>query len=87
MKKMVDGVLMDMDATEIQQHEAVALEHEAMKSSAVRAQRNALLTETDWRFRSDLSPSQEWIDYCQALRDVPMQPGFPNEVIWPQKPE
>ena len=36
----------------------------------VRAQRNSLLAETDWRFRSDLNPSQVWIDYCQALRDI-----------------
>ena len=32
--------------------------------------RNQLLAETDWRFRSDLTPSQEWIDYCQELRDI-----------------
>jgi hypothetical protein len=43
-------------------------------------------TETDWRFRSDLSPSQEWIDYCQALRDIPQQEGFPFDVQWPISP-
>ena len=53
----------------------------------VRQQRNALLAETDWRFRSDLTPSQEWIDYCQALRDIPQQAGFPDNVTWPKKPE
>lgn len=28
-----------------------------------------------------------WADYRQALRDVPQQPGFPRNVIWPTKPE
>ena len=37
----------------------------------LRQQRNQLLAATDWRFRSDLTPSQAWIDYCQALRDLP----------------
>lgn len=36
----------------------------------VREQRNAKLALTDWRFRSDLTPSQEWINYCQELRDL-----------------
>lgn len=55
-------------------------------SASVRAKRDALLAETDWRFRSDLTASQEWIEYCQALRDVPAQEGFPTNVTWPTKP-
>ena len=57
-------------------------------------ERNRLLQETDWRFRSDLTPSQEWIDYCQALRDLPStsspeldDQGNLTNVIWPTKPE
>ena len=30
---------------------------------------------------------QEWIDYRQALLDIPEQEGFPTNVIWPMKPE
>ena len=37
----------------------------------LREERNRRITLTDWRFRSDLSPSQEWKDYCIALRDLP----------------
>lgn len=50
--------------------------------------RNNLLQETDWRFRSDQTPSQEWIDYCQALRDITdtFDP-FIEDIIWPTKPE
>lgn len=53
----------------------------------VRSIRDRMLAATDWRFRSDMNPSQAWIDYCQALRDVPQQDGFPENVVWPQKPE
>lgn len=57
------------------------------KSDQVRMERNRLLSATDWRFRSDLTPSQEWKDYCQALRDISSQPEFPFEVTWPTAPE
>jgi hypothetical protein len=56
------------------------------KESDIRNERTRLLAETDWRFRSDMNPSQEWIDYCQALRDVPSQAGFPWDVQWPVAP-
>ena len=52
----------------------------------LRAERNRRLAQTDWRFRSDLTPSQAWIDYCQALRDVPTQEGFPWQINWPSQP-
>lgn len=57
------------------------------KAVNVRKIRDQKLAETDWRFRSDMTPSQEWKDYCQALRDVPSQDGFPWNVTWPTKPE
>lgn len=56
-------------------------------ANTVRADRNQRLADTDWRFRSDMTPSQAWKDYCQALRDVPAQAGFPHNVTWPTKPE
>jgi len=59
----------------------------------LRQQRNQLLQQTDWRFRSDLTPSQEWIDYCQALRDLPAnsepqldENGNLTNVNWPVPP-
>jgi len=56
------------------------------KAIEVRAERDAKLSETDWRFRSDMTPSQAWKDYCQSLRDVPSQAGFPWTVTWPDAP-
>ena len=57
-----------------------------VNEDTIRAQRDTLLAATDWRFRVDMTPSQEWIDYCQALRDIPQQAGFPESVVWPIKP-
>jgi len=36
-----------------------------------RKHRNKELSRSDWRFMSDQTPSQEWIDYRQFLRDLP----------------
>lgn len=55
-------------------------------SEGIRQERNRRLAETDWRFRSDLTPSQEWVDYCQALRDITNQDNFPQDVVWPTQP-
>jgi hypothetical protein len=71
--------VVDMDA------DAIA-SIDANQAKSVRDERNRRLSETDWRFRSDMSPSQAWIDYCQALRDLPSQTGFPWEVTWPVEP-
>jgi len=60
---------------------------DAEQAKSVRASRDTKLSETDWRFRSDMTPSQEWKDYCQALRDVPTQAGFPWTIVWPTQPE
>ena len=59
----------------------------------LRIERDRLIQQTDWRFRSDLTPSQEWIDYCQALRDLPAnsepqldENGNLTNVNWPVPP-
>jgi len=54
----------------------------------VRDQRDALLAACDWTQVSDAPVDQSaWADYRQALRDLPQQQGFPNEVNWPASPE
>ena len=35
----------------------------------------------------DDTTRQRWLDYRQALRDIPQQKGFPFDVVWPEKPE
>jgi hypothetical protein len=55
--------------------------------TAVRNQRERLLSATDWMALSDNTMTPEWASYRQALRDITAQDGFPYSVIWPTKPE
>jgi len=76
------------------QVEAKKLELEAAEPMRLlRVERDRLIALTDWRFRSDLTPSQAWIDYCQALRDLPAtatpaldENGNLTGVTWPTPP-
>ncbi|MFV0349666.1 MAG: tail fiber assembly protein, partial [Halodesulfovibrio sp.] len=58
---------------------------------AVRAKRDALLAACDFTQLPDAPLSTEqralWVAYRQELRDIPLQAGFPNAVIWPTAPE
>ena len=51
----------------------------------IRAQRNSLIERTDWRAGSDVTLSDEWKTYRQALRDVPTQ-SDPFNITWPTEP-
>lgn len=57
------------------------------KASAIREERNRLLSETDWMANTDVTMSNAWKTYRQELRDITTQPTFPDEVIWPTKPQ
>ena len=57
------------------------------QSAAVRADRNVRLAATDWTQIADSTANKlVWSTYRQALRDVPLQVGFPQNVTWPQEP-
>jgi hypothetical protein len=53
-----------------------------------RRTRDSLLAKSDWTQLPDVSVSARdaWTEYRQALRDVPEQAGFPEEIIWPTAP-
>ena len=91
MKKMVDGVVIEMTAEEISEFEARQAEWaasaDARAADAVREQRDVLLAQTDWWVMPDRTATQAQLDYRQALRDITAQAGFPNDVTWPTKPE
>jgi hypothetical protein len=38
---------------------------------SLRIERDVALVKCDWRFMSDQSPSQEWVDYREFLRNLP----------------
>ena len=82
---------MSIDWTQMKTAEQLAQEaHEAAVESA-RATRDRLLAESDWvtiraTERGDPVPT-EWQTYRQALRDIPEQTAFPDNIDWPQEPE
>jgi hypothetical protein len=86
-KYVLGPVFVDGETTAAEQEVAYKAMKDAEQAKSVRATRDDKLTETDWRFRSDMTPSQEWKDYCQALRDVPLQSGFPWTITWPVEPQ
>ena len=67
----------------------IQLEKEVL-SLDVRLERNKILSDTDHLIQSDYPISdekkQEIKAYRQALRDIPQQDGFPDNIVWPEKP-
>jgi len=51
----------------------------------IREQRDEKLKETDWRASSDLTLSDDWKTYRQALRNIPTQ-SDPYNITWPTQP-
>ena len=82
----IDQVIDGVTITAAEQEATYKAQKDAEQAKNVRATRDQKLADTDWRFRSDMTPSQEWKDYCQALRDVPSQEGFPWNITWPVEP-
>ncbi len=55
----------------------------------VRMHRDWLLKESDWSVSIDATPKpskEAWLEYRQALRDVPQNFDSPEDVVWPTKP-
>ena len=57
-----------------------------------RARRDLLLAGSDYTQLADITDDHlpgtkaEWATYRQELRDLPTQPGFPENIIWPTEP-
>ena len=92
--KMVNGVKIQFTAEEEAARDA---EEKAWSDAAparrmenLRMQRNQLLAETDWMGNSDVTMSNDWKTYRQALRDItkttPADDALSN-ITWPKKPE
>ena len=59
---------------------------DADKAKSIRSERDQKLKDTDWMGMSDVTMSDDWATYRQALRDIPAQEGFPNTITWPTEP-
>ena len=94
-----NGNKVEVDESLVQEKVEEFLAAQPLKE--LREERNRRIALTDWRFRSDLSPSQEWKDYCVALRDLPAnysptfdimtEDNYPlvkedNTTPWPEEP-
>ena len=60
-------------------------------SNEIRTIRNDLLSKSDWTQTLDAPlievEKNAWAEYRQALRDIPMQNGFPTNIQWPMAPD
>ena len=74
------------EATKSEQEAAYQAELDAAAATSVRSERDAKLAATDWMALSDVTMSEDWKTYRQALRDVPGQSGFPTDITWPSEP-
>jgi len=91
--KFENGNLSDLDQAAIE----AELEnvYSEMAYQQLRQQRNQLLQQSDWMANSDVTMSDAWRTYRQALRDLPAnspnvaldEQGNLINVTWPTKPE
>ena len=100
MKKLIDGIEITMTSEEVKERQAeekTNLEGTLVQRMALlRNKRNILLAETDWMGNSDVTMSNDWKTYRQALRDITTHSNWPNLKVpdmdgsgdndWPVKP-
>ena len=53
---------------------------------ALRKERDNKIAKSDWRANSDVTMSDEWKTYRQALRDLPASGSDPDDLSWPTEP-
>lgn len=82
----IDQVIDGVTTTAAEQETAYKAMKDKEQAKSVRQTRDEKLKATDWRYRRDLTTTPEWDSYCQALRDVPSQSGFPWTIEWPTQP-
>ncbi len=84
----VDAYVQDGKVYNVKVESTTADEQAALKTQEwikVRRKRDSLLEETDWRASSDLTLSDDWKTYRQALRDITTQTD-PYNISWPTEP-
>ena len=60
---------------------------ELTEEGKVRLARDIALQQSDWTQVADAPVDQAaWATYRQALRDIPEQDSFPDNVVWPTPP-
>jgi len=81
--RLVDGAIVTGVDEEVIDN---SLTDEAIITLA-REQRDLLLQQSDWTQVPDAPVNAtSWATYRQALRDLPSQQGFPDNIVWPNRP-
>ena len=84
-----------IEALDDSQKAAAQTARDNLTAARNRERRNQLLEETDWMAGSDVTMTNEWKTYRQALRDITKHSNWPNlklggpgteETDWPAKP-
>jgi hypothetical protein len=85
---VVDMFSDDDESTKAEKESAYQAGLDTDVAKSIRAERNRLLSESDWTQVLDAPVDQDaWATYRQALRDITSQEGFPHSVVWPTKPQ
>lgn len=72
-------VIKNVDASEI--------DLPKVSPAEIKTERTLLLSKSDWTQLVDAPVVHEdWAVYRQALRDLPEQSGFPDDIVWPIQP-
>ena len=58
----------------------------ADKWASIRSKRDKLMAESDYMGNSDVTMSDAWKTYRQALRDLPASESDPDDITWPDAP-
>ena len=86
-KYILGPVFTDGETTAAEQEAAYKARKDAEQATNVRNQRTEKLNDCDWTQIADSTADKTaWATYRQALRDVPLQTGFPWEITWPTQP-
>ena len=93
--EVATGKILQPTLTTEQQNQFDALKVSEWPKMKLRARRNKLLEQCDWMANSDVTMSDAWKTYRQALRDLPANSpsasintttGRLENVTWPTKP-
>lgn len=77
---------------ELAQREKDAADYAAAEWDRLRAERDRRLAACDWRVMPDAPDyglvyyRDLWVQYRQALRDLPANTSDPREAVWPEEP-
>ena len=86
-KYILGPVFTDGETTAAEQEAAYKAMKDAEQATNVRTSRTEMLKDCDWTQIADSTADKTaWATYRQALRDVPLQAGFPWTITWPETP-